>query len=484
MQFLEQFETPRFFVAGQFESDKSAAEMAKVNPADESDNPPILIGRETHIRAVANNARDVFNTVWSLTPPGERKMIMLRAAELIRAKVDILAPIDTQEMGRPISNTREDVMVAAGFMQYYGEAIDKLYGQTAPGARGFLETQRLVPLGVVLAITPWNFPLINAALKIAPALAAGNCVIVKPSEHGSFSALALAEILVEAGLPKGVVNVVTGDGETAQSLIANENVDMVTFTGSSLTGSKIMQAAGAHGLKPVALECGGKNPQIIFDDAVTPDMAGFVAFTTMWNSGQVCIQKSRLLVQASVFSQVKEMLAHICGTFPVGMPLDDATALGPLASRGQYERVGKAIQAAEDGGAEFVLDGRRTGRGFYVGPTIVSNSRSIDAVWQDEIFGPVVSVEPFDTDEEALAMANDTPYGLSATVWTNNMSRGHRFGEALNAGKVAIMSRPAPPDGCWAAHSAEPAKNSGFGVEGGLGAFKTYSRLKSTQFIY
>lgn len=480
--------TPQIFVDGQYEAVSDAPHLDKTNPSDESDNPSIIVCQTKHTDTIAANAAEAFCSVWQFTPPAERKSILLRTADLLRQRSDELALIDSLEMGRPITSAREDVQVAAGFFQYYGEAIDKSYGQTAPGARGYLETQRLVPHGVVLAITPWNFPLINAALKIAPALAAGNCVVVKPSEHGAYSPLVLADILIQAGLPKGVVNIAPGDGMTAQALIESKHTDMVTFTGSSSTGSLVMQTAGKAGLKPVALECGGKNPQIIFADAINEDLigqiAGFIAFTTMWNTGQVCVQKSRLLVENSVLEPLQAIITQICQSMVVGPASQEDTILGPLAFRQQYERVTSAIDQAEKQGAQILLDGRQNGNGFFVGPTLFTKSASAPAVWDKEVFGPVLSIEGFETEDEAVSIANDTDYGLSASVWTSNLSRGHRLGEALEAGKISIMSRPSPPDGCWAAHSAEPTKQSGFGVEGGMEALKTYSRRKATQFIY
>ncbi len=488
MKLPEILKKPRVFVDGQFEELSDAPLFDKVNPSDEASNPSVVLCSQKHVDVLAANSAEAFQSVWRKTPPADRKTILLRVAELLRSRVEHFACLDSLEMGRPITSAQEDVMVAAGFFQYYGETIDKSYGQTAPGAHGYLETQRLVPHGVVLAITPWNFPLINAALKIAPALAAGNCVIVKPSEHGVYSTLILAELMIEAGLPKGVVNVVPGDGKTAQALIASRHVDMVTFTGSSQTGSLVMQAAGQAGLKPVALECGGKNPQIVFADAISDEMighiAGFIAFTTMWNSGQVCVQKSRLLVEASVAEPLTAIISQISGSMQVGNASDAASALGPLAYKQQYDRVITAIAQAEEQGAELLLDGRQNGAGFFVGPTIFTNGKSSPSIWDEEVFGPVLSIETFTSEEDAIALANDTPYGLSASVWTSNLSRGHRLGEELEAGKISIMSRPGPPDGCWAAHSAEPSKRSGFGVEGGMEALKTYSRRKATQFVY
>ena len=487
---LKDVSSPFVFLHAKRVFDIQADVLPRLNPANKSGNPAIFdCASETADQFVASSRR-AFDESWCMTPPSERKEILLRAADLVRKSSDELGYLDSIEMGKPLSTAKEDVFVAAGFLQYYAEAIDKNYGRTAPGAKGYLETQRDEPHGVVVAITPWNFPVINAALKAAPALAAGNCVILKPSEHGSLSSLRFAEILTEAGLPPGVLNVATGGAAIAQSLIAHKDVDFVTFTGSTATGQAVMREAARDSLKPVMLECGGKNSQIVFADALDSEMAGaiagFIAHTSMWNSGQVCVQRSRLLVEKPAYEPMMEMLQGICQSMSVGDPMSAETMLGPLAFEGQYNRVMAAIDEALENGAEPILDGRITtnNQGYFVGPTLLGNGAQVPNIWSAEIFGPVVTVDTFETPEQAVAMANDTPYGLAASLWTTNFPNAHGLSEKLRAGTVSVMARPAPPDGCWAAHSAEPSGQSGFGVEGGMQGLKTYSRTKATQFIY
>ena len=463
----------------------------KVNPANGKSNRPIMDGKPELAAQAVSSAKAAFHGEWGQKAPAERREILLIAAELLRGSAEEVALLDSVEMGKPMSASMGDAHVAAGFVQYYAEAIDKSYGATAPGAKGFLETQIFEPRGVVAAIIPWNFPIINAAMKAGPALAAGNSVVLKPSEHGTYSSLRFAEILTEAGLPDGALNVVTGGRNISQALVKDSGIDLITFTGSTQTGQAVMAATASTGLTPVMLECGGKNPHILFEDAFRSEMgqaiSGFIANMSMWNSGQVCVARSRLLVEKSIYEDVVGIMEQICGSMAVGDPLQPETQLGPLAFRSQYDRAMGCIEKGASEGAKLVVDGRNpknVSDGCYVAPTVFADGGNSKTVWNEEIFGPVLAIDAFDGDADALAKANDTPYGLAATVWTNDFSRAHRLAEGLDVGKVSVQTRPAMPDGCWPAHSAEPAGQSGFGIEGGMEALKSYSRLKSTQFIY
>ena len=402
----------------------------KINPADLSSNQAIVDGDEVLANQAVTAARKAFNGEWGSKAPSERREILLAIAEKLREEALSLALLDSLEMGKPMSSSMGDAHVAAGFIQYYAEAIDKNYGKTAPGDKGYLETQVYQPRGVVVAIIPWNFPIINAAMKAGPALATGNSVVLKPSEHGSYSSIRFAEICHEAGLPKGALNVVTGTRSVSEALVAHNEVDLVTFTGSTATGASVMQTAAREGLKPVMLECGGKNPQLVFADAFNSEMgpaiAGFSGQMAMWNSGQVCVARSRILVERSVYEPFVEAISQVCQGMKTGDPRDHDTVLGPLAFAGQFNRATECIDAGVNQGARLVLDGRDSlgdQNGYYMGPTIFADGAKSDTLWTTEIFGPVIAIEAFDDADQAVGMANDTQYGLAATVWTNDLSR-------------------------------------------------------------
>jgi gamma-glutamyl-gamma-aminobutyraldehyde dehydrogenase len=391
-------------------------------------------------------------------------------------------------MGKPISAAAGEGFPAAGFIRYYGEAIDKVYaGNVAPTGPGALELQLLKPRGVVGAITPWNFPLINACLKLGPALAAGNTVVIKPSELSPRSSLLLAHIASEAGLPAGVINVLPGGRETGAMLAAHPGVDMLTFTGSTATGKAILQTLGSSTLKPVLLECGGKSPEILFEDVAKLDLeqvAAQIVRGALWNQGQVCVARTRLLVHRNLYDDILAAVLAMAETINPGDPLDSATSFGPLASARQKDIVEKYIQSGIDDGARLLLDGRNPAgfdTGCYVGPTIFADVPPAARIAREEIFGPVLCVMPFEDEAEALALTNDTSYGLAATIWTRDIPRANRVASRIEAGKIRIVSSLAQVEGAGFAHSAEPCGQSGYGVEGGPNGLKSYMRQQSVE---
>ncbi|NKB35966.1 MAG: aldehyde dehydrogenase family protein [Gammaproteobacteria bacterium] len=462
--------------------------IERQNPADESKGIDIPCCDENEVSIAVKSARNCFEKSWRDMPLIQRKMSLARLAELLMKHQEELALMDSLEVGKPISAALMEVQIASGFFSYYAEAIDKLYGYSAPTDSDALELQTHRPRGIVAALTPWNFPVINVALKAAPALAAGNCVVLKPSEYSVLSALRIAELALEAGIPQGVFNVVTGAGKTGKILVEHDDINMLTFTGSTMTGKHIMRAIGESAIKPMLLECGGNNPQLLFADMLEDDMQGLImglVQSAMMNQGQVCIARSRLLVEESIFDQIAEAVTQACQQLQAADPMLSDTMFGPLANRMQFEKVSDAINKSK--GGELLLDGRqapRPAKGFYLGPSVYKDVTGNSSIARQEIFGPVISLTPFKNEQHALQLANNTEYGLAATVWTKDLARGHRVPRLLNAGWVAVNASSRPSMGAGIAHSHEPFGQSGFGVEGGMAGLESYCRLQTTTITH
>jgi gamma-glutamyl-gamma-aminobutyraldehyde dehydrogenase len=433
-------------------------------------------------------ARKAWDEGWRDCGPRDRKRMLLGLADAILANSADLALCDCLDIGKPITAATGEAFPAAGFIRYYAEAIDKIYaGNVAPTGVGAMELQLWKPRGVVGAITPWNFPLINACLKLGPALAAGNTVVIKPSELSPRSTLLLAKIAADAGIPAGVVNVVPGGAVTGQALVGHAGVDMLTFTGSTATGKAVMRAIGDSTIKPVLLECGGKSPEIVFPDVAElglQEIAAQVVRGAFWNQGQVCVARSRLLVHQDIYQEVLEAVQAVAVTLQPGVPLDAGTMFGPLASARQCEMVESYIQSGIDDGAKLLLDGRSPAgfeQGCYVGPTVFADVPASARIAREEIFGPVLCVMPFADEAEALSLANDTEYGLAATIWTRDIARANRMAGRVHAGKVRVVATLEQLEGAGFAHSAEPSGQSGYGVEGGPNGLRSYMRQQSVE---
>lgn len=468
-------------VDGKAVDSSSNDEFSSVNPSTGRELMSIPAGSQSDVDLAVASSRSAFEDGrWSDVPPSLKRLTLGRFADLIESESAQLDALDAEEMGKPISVLRANAASAAGLVRYYAEALDKLTGDVFASDRTTLVLQRRVRRGVVAAVVPWNFPTFNAVLKLAPALAAGNCVVLKPSELSSRSAIRLAHLALQANLPPGVLNVVPGLGQTVgRALGLHQDVDMVTFTGSTSVGKLMLQYAGQSNMKVVMAECGGKSPHIVFDDGVDLDVASeSIAQMLLTNQGQLCSVGSRLLVQRSIETAILQKIATRLLEIVMGDALDPRTTFGPVVSAKQCARVMQYIESAQADGAQLVTGGRRalpqTG-GYFVEPTIFSNVSPAARIAQEEIFGPVLSVIPFEDVAEAIRIANGTMYGLAAYVWTSNVSTAMRMANEIRS---SVWVNAAAPMGEGPGHAAsfEPAGQSGFGTEGGLAGMESYMR--------
>ncbi len=456
-----------------------------VNPATEqviSEAPEAGVDQ---VRDAADAARTAFAS-WSRTKPAERAAVLHKIADLLGRHNDELVPLVQAETGatQRVASTMQIPVCAERFRRYANEAGRNhdipLPPQVSPetalakgGLVGALAARQ--PVGVVACITPYNFPLVNMAGKIAPALAMGNTVVVKPAPQDPLAVLRFGEIAQQAGLPPGVLNIVTGSGAEAGQALVEADIDMVSFTGSTPVGQKIAETAG-RGMKRLLLELGGKGAGIVFDDGDVNAAAAGIGSTWSFHSGQICTAPTRAIVQRGVHDELVDKLAGYARVLMVGDPLDKSTVVGPLISEAQRGRVEALLEAGHDDGAQFVVGGQRpaTERGYYVAPTLLTGVRNEWRVAQEEFFGPVVVVLPVDDEDEAIAIANGTPFGLYDYVWTADAGRGYRVARQLRSGNVGIntvqRNHEAPFGGF---------KQSGIGRDGGTFGMHAYSELQS-----
>ncbi|MBY6068498.1 aldehyde dehydrogenase [Leisingera aquaemixtae] len=474
------------FIDGKFSDAASGKTFASVNPATGEVLAQVSECDEEDVnRAVAAGRRAFEDGRWSRMAPGDRKAVLLKLADLIRGNLEEMALLDSLDMGKLVTDAATiDAPGSAHFFQWYAEAIDKVYDEVAPTGPGDLALVSRVPLGVVGAVTPWNFPLDMATWKAAAALAAGNSVVLKPAEQSPLSALRLAELAAEAGVPDGVFNVVPGFGATAgKALGLHMDVDCLAFTGSTAIGKMFMQYSGQSNLKQVWPETGGKSPNLVFADCEDLETAAdMAAFGIFFNQGEVCSANSRLYVERSIKDAfVEKLIARAAATQP-GDPLDPASKMGAIVDERQTEGIMRFVKAGK-ATANLVAGGERVtvdGKGCFVQPTIFDDVGHDNPLARDEIFGPVLSVIPFDSEDEAVAMANDSIYGLAASVWTDNLSRACRVSDKLQVGTVSVNT----VDALSAQTPFGGMKQSGFGRDLSLHSLEKYTALKTTWIKY
>ena len=432
-------------------------------------------GRADVDRAVVA-ARAALEGAWAKTPPTERSRLLHALADAIVANRKELAELETRNVGKALGSTKAEVMVAAESFRYMASAIGSIEGGTRPIGGSILSYTLKEPVGVAAQIVPWNYPIMLAGWKLAPALAAGCTVVLKPDPATPLTALRLAELAVEVGVPAGVVNVVPGDGPTTGAyLVGHPGVDKVSFTGSTATGSEIMRLA-ADPVKRVSLELGGKSPSIIFADADLEDAVASTAYGIYYSAGQSCEARSRLLVERGVYEDVVALVAEKAGAVKVGDPLDPETQMGSLISERHREKVHGLVETGRGEGAEILVGGRPIdGEGAFYPATVLAGVDGEMTVAQEEIFGPALAVIPFEDEADAVRIANDVRYGLMATVWTGDPARGHRLARRITSGTVTINL----PYGAFPGIPFGGYKQSGFGREQALETLQLYLETKA-----
>ncbi|MER5511103.1 aldehyde dehydrogenase family protein [Streptomyces sp. NPDC002766] len=474
-----EIEPGRLFVGGQWRDAADGARTEVVDPSRGAVLTTVAEAGAADVDAAVRAAREAYDGgAWSGLSGRERGRILHRVAELIRENADDIARLESLDVGKPISLCHAvDVTNAANDYEHFAALAHSLDGAVRDTPMNALAYTKREPLGVVAAITPFNFPLILAGSKIGPALAAGNTVVHKPADETPLSALYMARLFQKAGVPDGVVNVVTGTGPVAgEALLRHRGIDKVAFTGSTAVGRHVAGVAG-EALKPVTMELGGNAAHIVFEDADLEKAVGAIIKAFVFNTGQFCMGGPRLLVARPVYSTLLGILAEAVPGVPVGDPRDPGTVVGPMAGEKHLKKVEEYVDLARKEGGRIVTGGERLDLdgGYYYRPTVIADLSNDSRVVQEEIFGPVLTVQPFDTEDEAVQLANSTPYGLASGVQTANLARAHRIADRLQAGIVWIndwaMLDPAVPFG--------GVKDSGFGREYGPEALAAYTKVKS-----
>ncbi len=468
------------YIDGAWRAAASGGTIAVIDPATEEVFQHVADAGPSDVSRAVTAAREAFDGVWGRTTGRERAVMLRAIASAIAERRDALATLEVRDNGKPLAEALWDIDDAAGCFAYYADLAEDLDGRQdepveLPDVR-FTSQVRREPVGVAGQIIPWNYPLLMAAWKVAPALAAGATCVLKPSELTPLTALELADIAHGTGLPRGVLNVVTGAGQAGAALAEHPGVDKLAFTGSVSTGAKVM-AAGARDIKAVSLELGGKSPFLVFDDADIEKAVEWIMFGIFWNQGEVCSATSRLLVQAGIADALIERLAVEAARIPVGHGLDPKTLLGPLVSRGHYGKVTGYIAEGRREGLRCITGGDRPEhlpKGYFLRPTIFEDVPETSRLWREEIFGPVLCIRRFRTEQEAVQLANASPFGLAAAVMSADDDRCRRVSRALRAGIVWVnCSQPTFTQAPWGG-----VKRSGIGRELGQWGLDNYLEIK------
>jgi acyl-CoA reductase-like NAD-dependent aldehyde dehydrogenase len=467
----------QLLIGGKWVPAKSGKTFETINPANEEVLALVAEGDKADVDAAVKAARAAYEGKWSSITPHQRTRYLLKIADLIDKYADELAELESLDNGKPVAQARAvDIAGAAGVFRYFAGWPTKIYGETNPSDPAFFNYTLREPIGVCGLIVPWNFPLMMAVTKLAPALACGNTTVLKPAEQTPLTALRLGEIIQEAGVPDGVVNIVTGFGPGAGSSISEHpDIDKISFTGSTEVGKLILQASAGN-LKRVSLELGGKSPNIFFPDVDLKMAARNAMNGVFFNSGQVCAAGTRIFVQRDIYDEFVSELTKVSAGMLPGNPLDPKTRLGPVVSREQFDRVNGYIEASKNEGARVTIGAEpNSGKGYFIKPTIFADVNNDMKIAREEIFGPVAAAIPFKDENDAVFQGNDTTYGLAAAVWTSDVTRAHKVARALKAGTVwvncyGIIDTGMPFGGY---------KQSGFGREGSRHAIELFTQVKS-----
>ena len=474
----------QLFINGEFVDAEDGSTIDVINPHDGSKITAIAEAKPADVDKAVAAARAAFHG-WSNMFASERGQLIMKLADKLEQHFDEFTELESLDTGHPLKDTRRlDLPRTLLNLRYFGGIADKIDGREVPVEPGFLSIVKRKPVGVVGQIVPWNFPIMFCSWKLGPALAAGNTVVMKPSELTPLSTLRLVDLMNEVGFPPGVVNIVPGYGRTAgQHIAEHADIDKVAFTGSTATGRKIVQASAGN-LKRVSLEMGGKGPNIVFEDAALPAAVGGSAFAIFHNQGQACIAGSRLLLHEAIADQFLEKFIGLAKSIRLGNPLDNETEMGPLTSKMHLDRVLSYIGVCKKEGNKILAGGKQPDndelkKGYYIEPTIVEAGPG-HTVFQQEVFGPFVSVTRFKDDAEALELANATDYGLGSGLWTNNLQRAHRFSDGIKAGMVWVN--------CYKrVHPASPfggVGESGYGRDMGIECLQEYTSPKAVWINY